>query len=761
MLQAFATGILRGPAQALSNTLGEAVKHGKAQNVAAVTQRLSDLHLGTPLLLRTAAKMVDEQASALTTINLEALQDGRQSVVSNLARDMLRYGYIDTAAKSAMDMYYDGLAAGMLPAAMTTPLAQGSVEAVAGSDHADAVASLFIKLYHEEQQELLAQLQVATVALLGRPDVTAQVAWSLVRRGYQHMVVHVTTRLIAEGEYEVVAAMAEELYATGNKLAAARVLASTLVDATEAGQVAGTVEVSWRLLERGQIPVLRDTMTALVRHLQRPEVAGRLSWECIRRGRTPLVAQLSLALLQNVPQSCLGEDCALVAAELAQATYQQACAAGRGDGEVPRLPGSGLIIQPAGGAGAGMGSTRSGNGSGYGSNGVGPGAADADRGVGPTWSAGEAGNTNGNTNGAFAAGAAPASYGGAVAVPSSTPTSPLAGSPPPTATAAAAAAGTATPTAAAVASDADGFQQSREVDKERHLVSRVLAKSLAEAVAKGCEEAVAEAQVVLWQRGQLGLLRDVLAAMAEEGEARAGARVAWVLLEMGEVAVVVDVSAGLLLGGFPQQAALVVEELYEDSGRNPAVVQMAGESMLAALGRGADPHVVTLMECLLRDGPPGGALHDQVVVWLTDRGYISPFLRVGTAALLGGRTAVLGLLLRRRLRDAGSRAQQPTAGKAAGTAGAAGSYHGAGPNGATTATGSSASGYIEGSSAVYRQGAAALNNAVPYTSPNGSEVVGPVGQQDLMYSGESGWREAGEDGASDDDWNVRLPGRLQ
>ena len=42
-----------------------------------------------------------------------------------------------------------------------------------------------------------------------------QVAWSLVRRGYQHMVVHVTTRLIAEGEYEVVAAMAEELYASG------------------------------------------------------------------------------------------------------------------------------------------------------------------------------------------------------------------------------------------------------------------------------------------------------------------------------------------------------------------------------------------------------------------------------------------------------------------------------------------------------------------------------------------------------------------
>ena len=77
MLQGFATGIWRGPAQALSNTLGEAVKHhGKAQNVAAVTQRLSDLHLGTPLLLRTAAKMVDEQASALTAINLEALQVG-------------------------------------------------------------------------------------------------------------------------------------------------------------------------------------------------------------------------------------------------------------------------------------------------------------------------------------------------------------------------------------------------------------------------------------------------------------------------------------------------------------------------------------------------------------------------------------------------------------------------------------------------------------------------------------------------------------
>ena len=77
MLQAIATGIWRGPAQALSNTLGEAVKHGgktQAQNVAAVTQRLSDLHLGTPLLLRTAAKMVDEQASALTAINLEALQ---------------------------------------------------------------------------------------------------------------------------------------------------------------------------------------------------------------------------------------------------------------------------------------------------------------------------------------------------------------------------------------------------------------------------------------------------------------------------------------------------------------------------------------------------------------------------------------------------------------------------------------------------------------------------------------------------------------
>ena len=43
---------------------------------------------------------------------------------------------------------------------------------------------------------------------------------------------------------------------------------------------------------------------------------------------------------------------------------------------------------------------------------------------------------------------------------------------------------------------------------------------------------------------------------------------------MGESVVVVDVSAGLLLGGFPQQAALVVEELYELSGRNPAVVQV-------------------------------------------------------------------------------------------------------------------------------------------------------------------------------------------
>jgi len=57
-------------------------------------------------------------------------------------------------------MYYSGLAAGMLPATLTTPLAQGSVEAVAGSDHADAVASLFMKLYHEHQEELLARLQV-------------------------------------------------------------------------------------------------------------------------------------------------------------------------------------------------------------------------------------------------------------------------------------------------------------------------------------------------------------------------------------------------------------------------------------------------------------------------------------------------------------------------------------------------------------------------------------------------------------------------
>lgn len=52
--------------------------------------------------------------------------------------------------------------------------------------------------------------------------------------------------------------------------------------------------------------------------------------------------------------------------------------------------------------------------------------------------------------------------------------------------------------------------------------------------------------------------------------------------------------------------------------------------------------------------PPGGALHDAVVVWLTDRGYVSPFVRVGTAVALGGRGTLLRLLLLlgRRLRAA-------------------------------------------------------------------------------------------------------------
>jgi len=175
--------------------------------------------------------------------------------------------------------------------------------------------------------------------------------------------------------------------------------------------------------------------------------------------------------------------------------------------------------------------------------------------------------------------------------------------------------------------------------------------------------------------------------------------------------------------------------------------------MLAALGRGADPHVVTLMECLLRDDPPGGFLHDQVVVWLTDRGYISPFLRVGTAALLGGRTALLGLLLRRTLRDAGSRAQQPTAGTA-------GSSYRVGTNGTITMTGSSNSGSINGARSNSRQGDV-LNNAVPYTSPNAGGFGGPGGGQGVAYSGETGWRAAGVGEAPEDDWDVPLPGLLR
>lgn len=82
------------------------------------------------------------------------------------------------------------------------------------------------------------------------------------------------------------------------------------------------------------------------------------------------------------------------------------------------------------------------------------------------------------------------------------------------------------------------------------------------------------------------------------------------------------------------------------------MLQVASESVLAALRGGGAPHVVTLMEHLLGHDLPGGALHDAVVVWLTDRGYVSPFVRVGTAVALGGRGTLLRLLLGRRLQAA-------------------------------------------------------------------------------------------------------------
>jgi hypothetical protein len=149
-------------------------------------------------------------------------------------------------------------------------------------------------------------------------------------------------------------------------------------------------------------------------------------------------------------------------------------------------------------------------------------------------------------------------------------------------------------------------------------------------------------------------------------------------------------------------------------------VQVAGESVLAAVGRGAASEVVTLMECLLRDDSPGpgGALHDAVVVWLTDRGYLSPFLRVGTAALLGGRAALLGLLLRRRLLAAAGR---PGAGAGPREAAARQAAGGSSRGGFATAEGDLA-------------------------GDRGRGSVGPPG------------KEALQEGDSDEDWTLHLPG---
>lgn len=88
---------LRHPFQALAGSVAQAVSHGRTSEISAAAQRL---YL-RPVVLRTAAELARRHPGALAALNVAAVQDGRESAVARLARDLLQHGGVGSSLRWA------------------------------------------------------------------------------------------------------------------------------------------------------------------------------------------------------------------------------------------------------------------------------------------------------------------------------------------------------------------------------------------------------------------------------------------------------------------------------------------------------------------------------------------------------------------------------------------------------------------------------------------------------------------------------------
>jgi hypothetical protein len=102
----------------------------------------------------------------------------------------------------------------------------------------------------------------------------------------------------------------------------------------------------------------------------------------------------------------------------------------------------------------------------------------------------------------------------------------------------------------------------------------VAAAAVVDAVDSGAADTVAAADVLLWRRGQVALLRDAQIAVARGGWVDAAAEVAWRALRRGQREIVADVAAAVLGCGAIEEAAEFIEHMAVLSNYSPAVTEV-------------------------------------------------------------------------------------------------------------------------------------------------------------------------------------------
>ncbi|GAB4813963.1 hypothetical protein N2152v2_001009 [Parachlorella kessleri] len=611
-----------------------------------------------------------------------------------------------TAAEVTAAFWAAGAVQGWPPEAVPRVMAPPVLQAI-DAGFAGRVAAVQRLLFKQQLQPLLMWMQRAVVEDFGRPDAAAEACWDLMQLGAGHVVAEVSALVIVEGHYGTAAPVSRELYrlehekhrqlvagdalppasAVGREVA--KVLAAANIQAAEAGTIAGVVEVVWRLYSDQQLSCLVDTQVAMALDLSRPSMAGKISWAAIQHGRAEAVVEISARLLLAGHSTAA----AAIAAELYHAAIGTAAegvaagpsTAGTAAYAVAQPASTGLSAAVGGGTRVGV-TSISGNG-GNGSSAAarvsftpglpaGPdvamqhvsGAAKHDRlgraGVvvskvpAPAASPVQVAPTGGLGHQVAPAGALGAPAGvehcpiaAAAAKQGTSPRIRAARSP------AHLAAGPESPRAATAVSAgrlcspqvnniglAPRQALSARGQPGRGAAVAALAQANLRAIDGGAVQHAAFVVILLWQRHEVTLLRDLIVTMAAPPLARpdAAARVSWAVIERGQGAAVAEVSAAVVVAGRIAEAARVMEDMADIAGLSPHLIKMGGDTIVTLVHSSHSNEVVELTQLLLDDGYSG--LLNNITTHLIKEGHSDEMGQVSTAALGMGKPGVVAEL---------------------------------------------------------------------------------------------------------------------